>query len=120
MTLVDFILKKFKDETSFDLSGDSQAMYRIKEAAEKALIELNEQPSTIINLPFITADTSGPLHLNLTIDQDWNKSNLPDTDELIFQKHRIHKPKSKNQSLVFIILAILIVAFSGILIFLLM
>jgi len=118
MELVDYILKKYFEETSIDLSGDEQAMYRINEAAEAALKELKLKRTTEINLPFITADKSGPKHLSLTISNTWNKSDFTDTDDLIFQKHRLHKPKSNNYFLFVLILLLTITIISGLLIFL--
>lgn len=65
ITLVDHILKEFKKETSVDLSNDRMAIQRIREAAEKAKIELSSTAQTEINLPFITADATGPKHINM-------------------------------------------------------
>ncbi|MEK7516860.1 MAG: molecular chaperone DnaK [Patescibacteria group bacterium] len=62
-TLVDYIADEFKREQGLDLRGDSMAMTRVKEAAEKAKIELSGTLETEINLPFVTADASGPKHL---------------------------------------------------------
>lgn len=62
--LVDHILKEFKKETNIDLSKDTMAIQRIREAAEKAKIELSSTAQTEINLPFITADATGPKHIN--------------------------------------------------------
>ncbi|CCE66010.1 hypothetical protein TPHA_0O00390 [Tetrapisispora phaffii CBS 4417] len=59
------IVKKFKSESGIDLENDRMAIQRIREAAEKAKIELSSTVSTDINLPFITADASGPKHINL-------------------------------------------------------
>jgi molecular chaperone DnaK len=62
--LVDYLLNEFKKETGSDLSGDRMAVQRIREAAEKAKIELSSTTQTEINLPFITADATGPKHIN--------------------------------------------------------
>ncbi len=62
--LVDHILNEFKKESGIDLNGDRMAIQRIREAAEKAKIELSSTTQTEINLPFITADASGPKHIN--------------------------------------------------------
>jgi len=62
--LVDYILNEFKKETGTDLSNDRMAVQRIREAAEKAKIELSSTTQTEINLPFITADATGPKHIN--------------------------------------------------------
>ncbi|QPG75523.1 Hsp70 ATPase ssc1 [Brettanomyces nanus] len=66
-TLVNYILADFKKQSGIDLSGDRMAIQRIKEAAEKAKIELSSTVSTEVNLPFITADASGPKHINMKI-----------------------------------------------------
>ena len=65
--IIDWIVQGFKAEQGVDLSGDKMAMQRIKEAAEKAKIELSGVTSAAINLPFITADASGPKHLDMTL-----------------------------------------------------
>ena len=67
--LIDFLLKTFKTDTGVDVSNDPMAMQRLKEAAEKAKIELSSAQSTEINLPFLTADQTGPKHLNLSISK---------------------------------------------------
>ncbi|CAK5282350.1 unnamed protein product, partial [Mycena citricolor] len=64
VVLVDFILSEFKNEHGIDLKSDRMAIQRIREAAEKAKIELSSTNQTEINLPFITADASGPKHIN--------------------------------------------------------
>ena len=64
IVLVDHIMKEFKKETGLDLGQDRMAIQRIREAAEKAKIELSSTTNTEINLPFITADASGPRHIN--------------------------------------------------------
>jgi molecular chaperone DnaK len=65
--IIDWVASEFKRENGIDLRGDRQALQRLKEAAEKAKIELSSVLSTEINLPFITADASGPKHLNMTL-----------------------------------------------------
>jgi molecular chaperone DnaK len=65
--LVNFIVKKFKEETGIDLNDDDVAMQRVKEAAEKAKIELSTTMQTDINLPFITATNKGPKHLTMQL-----------------------------------------------------
>ena len=67
--IMDWILNSFKAEQGVDLSGDKMAMQRIKEAAEKAKIELSGVTSAAINLPFITADATGPKHLDMTLSR---------------------------------------------------
>lgn len=65
ISLVRHIVQNFKKESGIDLSGDRMAIQRIREAAEKAKIELSSSLQTDINLPFITADASGPKHINM-------------------------------------------------------
>lgn len=65
--IADYLVSEFKKEYRIDLSKDLTAMQRIKEAAEKAKIELSGISSTEINLPFIASDKSGPMHLNITL-----------------------------------------------------
>ena len=65
--IMDYLVAEFKKENGIDLTGDPQAMQRLKEAAEKAKIELSGVTSANINLPYITADATGPKHLELTL-----------------------------------------------------
>lgn len=65
--VIDWLISSFKSESGVDLSSDKMAMQRLKEAAEKAKIELSGVTSTAINLPYITADATGPKHLDLTL-----------------------------------------------------
>lgn len=65
--VMDYLADEFKKEQGIDLRQDRMALQRLKEAAEKAKIELSSATSTDINLPFITADASGPKHLNITL-----------------------------------------------------
>ena len=65
--VMDWMAAEFKKDTGIDLTGDKVAMQRLKEAAEKAKIELSGVTSTNINLPYITADATGPKHLDLTL-----------------------------------------------------
>jgi molecular chaperone DnaK len=65
--IIDWIADEFKKENGIDLRGDRQALQRLKEAAEKAKIELSSALNTEINLPFVTADASGPKHLNMNL-----------------------------------------------------
>ncbi|MEM8813035.1 MAG: molecular chaperone DnaK, partial [Pseudomonadota bacterium] len=67
MRLVDYLADEFKKEQGIDLRGDKLALQRLKEAAEKAKIELSSAQQTEINLPFITADASGPKHLTMKL-----------------------------------------------------
>ena len=65
--LINDLVDQFKKDSGFDLKGDPLAMQRLKEAAEKAKIELSSAQQTDVNLPYITADASGPKHLNIVI-----------------------------------------------------
>ncbi len=65
--LIDFLVDEFKKDQGVDLSNDALAMQRLKEAAEKAKIELSSTEQTDVNLPYITADASGPKHMNVKI-----------------------------------------------------
>ena len=65
--IIDWMVQSFRTETGIDLSSDKMAMQRLKEAAEKAKIELSGVTTSSINLPFITADQTGPKHLDLTL-----------------------------------------------------
>ena len=67
MRIVDYLANEFKKESGIDLRGDKLALQRLKEAAEKAKIELSSTQQTEINLPFITADKSGPKHLTMKL-----------------------------------------------------
>ncbi len=65
--IINWLIKEFKNDSGIDLSGDAMAMQRLREAAENAKIQLSSQTSTDINLPFITADATGPKHLQKTL-----------------------------------------------------
>jgi molecular chaperone DnaK len=65
--IIDFLADEFKKDQGIDLRGDRLALQRLKEAAEKAKIELSSASQTDVNLPFITADQTGPKHLNITL-----------------------------------------------------
>ncbi len=65
--IIEYLVSEFKKENGIDLSQDKSAMQRLKEAAEKAKIELSGMQQTNINLPFITADSTGPKHLDVTL-----------------------------------------------------
>lgn len=67
--IVDWMVSEFKKTTGIDLAGDKIALQRLREAAEKAKIELSSVMQTNINLPFITADANGPQHLDLTLSR---------------------------------------------------
>lgn len=76
--LIEYIVDEFKKESGFDLKGDSLAMQRVKESAEKAKIELSSTQQTDINLPYITADNNGPKHLNMKITRSKLESLVED------------------------------------------
>jgi len=67
--IIDWMVKEFKNQTGVDLTSDLSAMQRVRDAAEQAKIELSTVMQTNINLPYITADASGPKHLNLDLDR---------------------------------------------------
>jgi molecular chaperone DnaK len=73
--LIDYIAEDFKKTNGIDLRNDRMALQRLKEAAEKAKIELSSAMQANINLPFITADASGPKHLDMTLTR-LNSSSL--------------------------------------------
>jgi molecular chaperone DnaK len=67
MKLIEYLADQFKKDSGIDLRGDSLAMQRLKEAAEKAKIELSSSQQTDVNLPYVTADASGPKHMNVKV-----------------------------------------------------
>ncbi|ABJ75142.1 molecular chaperone DnaK [Leptospira borgpetersenii] len=69
MAIMEWMISEFKNQTGIDISADKNTVQRLKEAAEKAKIELSGTMSTQINLPFITADASGPKHLDMTLSR---------------------------------------------------
>lgn len=68
-SIINFLAEEFKNQEGIDLRGDQMALQRLKEAAEKAKHELSTTTSTDVNLPFITADSSGPKHLNINLSR---------------------------------------------------
>ncbi len=80
--IINWIVDEFKKENGIDLSQDSMALQRLKEAAEKAKCELSSSPTTDLNLPFITADSNGPKHLTMTLQ----RSKLEELTEDIVQR----------------------------------
>ncbi len=66
---MNYLVAEFKKSNGIDLKTDKMAMQRLKEAAEKAKIELSGVQQTQINLPFITADSTGPKHLDVTLNK---------------------------------------------------
>ncbi|GAC1527264.1 MAG: molecular chaperone DnaK [Vulcanimicrobiaceae bacterium] len=82
--IVGWLVSEFRKDQGIDLSGDKQALQRLTEAAEKAKIELSSLPQTNINLPFITADASGPKHLDITLTRaDFERLVSDLTDRMI-------------------------------------
>ncbi|MBF0624944.1 MAG: molecular chaperone DnaK [Magnetococcales bacterium] len=69
LAIIDYLAEQFKKDHGIDLRGDSMALQRLKEAGEKAKIELSSSTQTEVNLPFITADASGPKHLNISLSR---------------------------------------------------
>ena len=65
--LIDHLVSEFKKDQNFDLTSDPLALQRLKDASEKAKIELSSSQQTEVNIPYITADASGPKHLNIKI-----------------------------------------------------
>ena len=82
LALMNYLIDEFKKDQDVNLKGDSLAMQRLKEAAEKAKIELSSAQSTEVNLPYITADSSGPKHLVVTI----SRSKLESLTEALVQR----------------------------------
>ena len=83
--IIDWLVKQFKSAQGVDLSSDRMAMQRLKEAAEKAKIELSQTQSTQINLPFITANADGPLHL----DEQLTRAKFQDMTSDLIERCRI-------------------------------
>jgi molecular chaperone DnaK len=78
--IIDFLADEFKKDQGIDLRSDKMALQRLKEAAEKAKMELSSSMETEVNLPFITADASGPKHLNVKLTRA--KLEVPGSDLL--------------------------------------
>jgi molecular chaperone DnaK len=87
--IIDYIISEFKKEQGVDLSKDVLALQRLKEAAEKAKIELSSSQQTEINLPYITADASGPKHLNIKLTRAKLESLVEDLIERTIEPCRI-------------------------------
>jgi molecular chaperone DnaK len=87
--IIDYIIGEFKKEQAVDLSKDVLALQRLKEAAEKAKIELSNSSQTDINLPYITADASGPKHLNIKLTRAKLESLVDDLVERTLEPCRI-------------------------------
>jgi len=89
MRLIDYLVDEFKKESGIDLKGDPLAMQRLKEAAEKAKIELSSAQQTDVNLPYITADQTGPKHLNVKISRAKLESLVEDLVQRTIEPCRI-------------------------------
>lgn len=87
--LIDYLVDEFKKESGIDLKGDPLAMQRLKESAEKAKIELSSSQQTDVNLPYITADATGPKHLNVKISRAKLESLVEDLVERTLEPCRI-------------------------------
>jgi molecular chaperone DnaK len=87
--LINFLVKEFQKDQNFDLTKDPLAMQRVKEAAEKAKIELSSAQQTDINLPYITADASGPKHLNIKVTRSKLESLVEDMIKATLEPLRI-------------------------------
>ncbi|WP_313136894.1 molecular chaperone DnaK [Stutzerimonas nitrititolerans] len=87
--LIDYLVDEFKKESGMNLKGDPLAMQRLKEAAEKAKIELSSSQQTDVNLPYITADASGPKHLNVKISRAKLEALVEDLVERTLEPCRI-------------------------------
>ena len=82
--LIDHLVSEFKKDQNFDLTSDPLALQRLKDASEKAKIELSSSQQTEVNIPYITADASGPKHLNIKIPD--NKKIIENYAERIFSR----------------------------------
>ncbi|SDX77975.1 molecular chaperone DnaK [Allochromatium warmingii] len=89
LRIIDFLVETFKKEQGFDLRNDPLALQRLKEAAEKAKIELSSSQQTDINLPYITADQTGPKHLNVKLTRSKLESLVEDLIERTMEPCRI-------------------------------
>jgi molecular chaperone DnaK len=85
LRVVDYLADEFKKDQGIDLRSDKMALQRLKEAAEKAKMELSSSTETDINLPFITADASGPKHLNIKLSRSKLESLVDDLIEKVVQ-----------------------------------
>ena len=86
--IIDWLADEFRKDQGFDLRGDKMALQRLKEAAEKAKMELSTSMETEINLPFVTADASGPKHLNMKLSRSKMESLVEDLVEKVVSPMR--------------------------------
>ena len=89
LRIIDFLCDEFKKDQGFDLHNDPLALQRLKEAAEKAKIELSSSQQTDVNLPYITADSSGPKHLNMKLSRAKLESLVEDLVERTIEPCKI-------------------------------
>ena len=89
LRLIDYLAEEFKKDQGIDLKGDPLAMQRLKEAAEKAKIELSSAQQTDVNLPYITADATGPKHLNVKVTRSKLESLVEDLVQRSLEPCRI-------------------------------
>jgi molecular chaperone DnaK len=89
MVLINYLAEQFKKDSGMDLTGDPLAMQRLKEAAEKAKIELSSSQATEVNLPYITADASGPKHLVVKLTRSKLESLVEDLVERALEPCKI-------------------------------
>jgi molecular chaperone DnaK len=83
--IIDYLISEFKKDTGIDVSKDKMVMQRLKEAAEKAKIELSSTTETEVNLPFLTADATGPKHMNIKLTRAKFESLIADLIEKSFE-----------------------------------
>ncbi|MEZ4335247.1 MAG: molecular chaperone DnaK [Sandaracinaceae bacterium] len=97
--IIDFLIGEFKKDTGIDVSGDKMVLQRLKDAAEKAKIELSNKLETTVNLPFLTADASGPKHLNVKLSRAKLESMIGDlVDRTLEASKRALADAKKNAS----------------------
>ncbi len=89
LRVIEFLVGEFKKDTGIDLNNDPLALQRLKEAAEKAKIELSSSQQTDVNLPYITADASGPKHLNIKLTRSKLESLVEDLVEKSIEPCRV-------------------------------
>jgi molecular chaperone DnaK len=89
LRIIDYVADEFKKESGIDLHNDPLALQRLKETAEKAKIELSSSQQTEINLPYVTADASGPKHLNMTLTRAKLESLIEDLIQRTIEPCRI-------------------------------
>ena len=89
LRVIDYLADEFQKDNGVDLHNDPLALQRLKEAAEKAKIELSSSQQTEINLPYVTADASGPKHLNMTLTRAKLESLIEDLVQRTIEPCRI-------------------------------